>query len=101
MKTLFIFALAILASQAGLIRNRYSIKRANRKANRAYKIPSPSPQKHMRKCGEYYEEHEGVCVKMCTHPEFVDCPDIFIKRFYPSFCGLTADYHWRNFTFEC
>ena len=41
------------------------------------------------------------CVKLCTHPDFNRCGDVFPALFNPSFCALERSGRWVSETFAC
>ena len=51
-------------------------------------------------CSTNYVWNNG-CVKLCTHPDFSRCGDVFPALYNPSFCALLRNGRWRSETYEC
>lgn len=41
------------------------------------------------------------CVKLCTHPDFRSCGDVFPALYNPSFCALERSGRWKSETYAC
>lgn len=41
------------------------------------------------------------CVKLCTHPDFYNCGNVFPALYNPSFCALLRTGQWRSETYAC
>jgi hypothetical protein len=41
------------------------------------------------------------CVKLCTHPDFKDCGEVFPAIYNPRFCALSKSGKWNSETFAC
>lgn len=41
------------------------------------------------------------CVKLCTHPDFNQCGNVFPGLYNPSYCALLRSGKWKSETFEC
>lgn len=51
-------------------------------------------------CGANYIWNGG-CLKLCTHPDFNNCPNVFPALWNPSFCALLRNGQWRSYTYAC
>lgn len=39
--------------------------------------------------------------RIMSHPDFAQCPDVFITIWKPKFCALNKEGNWQSFTFDC